>query len=97
MTFKQTKLKELKEILRNVDDEGRADYSDEEILSFLSSTIDEAYQKGKKDELSNLVDLQLDIHKRKLPSISDITGSNQAAKRAITPRGFAEAFYKANK
>ena len=34
---------------------------------------------------------------RKLPSISDLTGSKQADKRAITPRGFAEAFYKANK
>jgi hypothetical protein len=34
---------------------------------------------------------------RKLPSISEITGSKQAAKRAITPPGFAKAFYKANK
>lgn len=34
---------------------------------------------------------------RKLPSITDITGSNQAAKRAITPAGFAQAFYNANK
>lgn len=34
---------------------------------------------------------------RRLPSISDFTGSNQAARRAITPKGFAEAFYKANK
>jgi len=33
---------------------------------------------------------------RKLPSISDFTGSKQAARRAITPRGFAEAFFKAN-
>lgn len=39
----------------------------------------------------------MSTNSRKLPSISDITGSNQAAKRAITPRGFAEAFYKANK
>jgi len=38
----------------------------------------------------------MSTNSRKLPSISDITGSNQAAKRAITPRGFAEAFYKAN-
>lgn len=34
---------------------------------------------------------------RKLPSITDITGSKQAAKRAMTPQGFARAFYKANK
>jgi len=37
------------------------------------------------------------INNRKLPSISDITGSKQAAKRAVTPKGFAEAFFKANK
>ncbi len=34
---------------------------------------------------------------RKLPSISEITGSTQADKRAITPSGFAQAFFKANK
>lgn len=34
---------------------------------------------------------------RKLPSISEITGSKQADKRAITPAGFAKAFYEANK
>ena len=33
---------------------------------------------------------------RKLPLISDITGGNQAARRAITPAGFAKAFYRAN-
>jgi hypothetical protein len=33
---------------------------------------------------------------RKLPSISEITGSKQAAKRAMTPQGFAQAFFKAN-
>lgn len=33
---------------------------------------------------------------RRLPSISEITGSKQADRRAITPRGFAVAFYKAN-
>ena len=33
----------------------------------------------------------------KLPSITEITSSKQAAKRAITPSGFANAFYKANK
>lgn len=34
---------------------------------------------------------------RKLPSISEITGSKQSAKRAITPAGFANAFFNANK
>lgn len=33
---------------------------------------------------------------RKLPSISEITGSKQQAKRSITPQGFANAFFKAN-
>ena len=33
---------------------------------------------------------------RKLPSISDLTGSGQAAKRAITPPHFAQAFFEAN-
>ena len=32
----------------------------------------------------------------KLLSISDITNSKQADKRAITPKGFAEAFFKSN-
>ncbi len=34
---------------------------------------------------------------RKLPSISEITGSKQQAKRAMTPQGFAKAFFKANR
>jgi site-specific DNA-cytosine methylase len=33
---------------------------------------------------------------RKLPSISDFTGSKQSSRRAITPPGFAKAFFKAN-
>lgn len=37
------------------------------------------------------------VNKRKLPNVATMFGSNQAAKRAITPKGFAEAFYKANK
>ena len=37
------------------------------------------------------------INNRKLPSISDITSSKQSDKRAITPAGFAKAFYEANK
>jgi len=36
------------------------------------------------------------INNRKLPSISDITGSKQSARRAITPAGFAKAFFEAN-
>lgn len=34
---------------------------------------------------------------RNLPSISDLTGSGQAAQRAITPPGFAKAFFEANR
>lgn len=34
---------------------------------------------------------------RKLPSISEITGSKQSARRAMTPQGFAKAFFQANK
>jgi len=34
---------------------------------------------------------------RKLPSISEITSSTQADRRAVTPQGFANAFFKANK
>jgi hypothetical protein len=37
------------------------------------------------------------INNRKLPSISEITGSKQSDKRAITPPGFAKAFFEANK
>lgn len=33
---------------------------------------------------------------RKLPSISDFTGSKHAARRSITPAGFANAFFQAN-
>ena len=36
------------------------------------------------------------INNRKLPNISDFTGSKQSARRAITPPGFAKAFYEAN-
>ena len=32
-----------------------------------------------------------------LPSISDITGSKQAARRAVCPKGFAQAFFEANR
>ena len=33
----------------------------------------------------------------KLPSIRNITSGNQAERRAICPKGFAEAFFKANR
>ena len=33
---------------------------------------------------------------RPLPSISDLTGSKQSARRALTPPGFAKAFYVVN-
>jgi hypothetical protein len=36
------------------------------------------------------------INNRKLPSIADFTGSKQSARRAMTPPGFAKAFFKAN-
>jgi hypothetical protein len=36
------------------------------------------------------------INNRKLPSISGITGNKQADKRAITPAGFAKAFFEVN-
>ena len=48
----------------------------------------------------NLTKNQVEKNKsngRKLPSISEITNSTQASKRAITPPGFAKAFYEANK
>lgn len=37
------------------------------------------------------------INNRKLPSISDFTGSKQAARRSITPTKFAKAFFEANR
>lgn len=36
------------------------------------------------------------INNRKLPSISDLTGSSQSARRAVTPTGFANSFFKVN-
>jgi hypothetical protein len=41
--------------------------------------------------------LKCKTNSRKLPPITDITGSKQVAKRAITPKGLAEAFFKVNK
>ena len=48
--------------------------------------------KSSEDEKS-----RCKTNNRKLPSISDITNSKQAVRRAITPQGFAKAFFKANK
>ena len=53
--------------------------------------------KGKRILLTNEEKELCKINNRKLPSISDITGSKQAARRAITPDGFSRAFYQANK
>ena len=44
----------------------------------------------------SFVDPLCKTNSRKLPSISGITGSTQSARRAITPAGFANAFFKAN-
>lgn len=52
------------------------------------SSIDKVMTKEQKAKCST--------NSRKLPSISMITGSKQQAKRAITPQGFAQAFFKAN-
>ena len=55
-------------------------------------------------QFNNIVDImtveQIALCKtnsRKLPSISDITGSKQSVKRAITPAGFAQAFFEVNR
>ena len=48
-------------------------------------------------ELSEDEKQRCKVNNRKLPSISDITGSKQAARRSITPEGFAKAFYAANR
>ncbi len=37
------------------------------------------------------------INNRKLPSINEIISNKQADRRAITPQGFAKAFFEANK
>ena len=57
------------------------------------------YNEPKKNpvKLSEENKYRCSQNTRRLPSISEITGSKQADRRAITPRGFAEAFYKANR
>lgn len=57
------------------------------------------YFKMPRRNPTILLDFELENchqNKRKLPSISNITGSNQSAKRAVTPTGFAQAFFEAN-
>lgn len=47
-----------------------------------------------------LLDFEKDLcskNQRKLPSISDITGSKQSTRRAITPSSFARAFFEVNR
>ena len=53
--------------------------------------------KTNKTELTDDEKQGCKINNRKLPSISDITSSKLSAKRAITPTGFADAFFKANR
>jgi hypothetical protein len=36
-----------------------------DLVAFISSVFDRGFEEGKKEQLSSLVDLQLDIHKRK--------------------------------
>ena len=53
--------------------------------------------KIKKTELTKDEKQKCKINNRKLPSILDITGSKQSARRATTPQGFAKAFFMSNK
>jgi hypothetical protein len=52
--------------------------------------------KKKPIDLNMFEQADCKINNRKLPSISDFTGSKQAARRAITPPKFAQAFQRAN-
>lgn len=57
------------------------------------------FKNPKKNPLS-LLPFEKELcskNKRKLPSISDISSSKQSARRAITPQGFAKAFFEANR
>ena len=52
----------------------------------------------KKPVNLNQQELELNYkNSRKLPSISDIIAGQNSGRRAITPAGFAKAFYEANK
>ena len=54
------------------------------------------FPKKKPVQLSEEEIALCKMNNRKLPSIRGVTSSNQAARRAITPPGFAKAFFKAN-
>lgn len=61
------------------------------------------YYNAPKKKFATIEDVmsQEDIKRcstnsRKLPSISELTGSKQSARRAMTPQGFAKAFFRAN-
>ncbi len=57
------------------------------------------YFKNPKKNPTSLLPFEKELcskNMRKLPSILDITGSKQSARRAITPQGFAKAFFEAN-
>ena len=51
----------------------------------------------KRDIMTEEQIARCKINNEELPSISEITSGSQAEKRAITPPGFAKAFYEANK
>ncbi len=53
--------------------------------------------KGKPVELMKDEKYLCSQNNRKLPSISELTSSKQSDKRAITPPGFARAFFEANR
>jgi len=52
--------------------------------------------KKKPIKLSAIEKELCSENKRKLPSISDFTGSKQSASRGITPPSFAKTFFEAN-
>ena len=55
------------------------------------------YNEPKKKRIKLTEELaRCKVNTRKLPSISDFTGSKQSSRRAITPQGFARAFFRAN-
>jgi hypothetical protein len=70
------------------------DNKDKIILDLCGGTG--AWSKLYKDAGYDVRLITLPLFK-KVPSISDFTGSGQTIKRAITPPGFAKAFFKVNK
>jgi len=58
------------------------------------------YFNTPKKNPTMLIDFEIEQcsqNTRLLPSISDFTGSKQATRRAVTPPGFAQAFFEANR